>query len=193
MTHSSFLRRLASNGPQAEAWGELCERYGGWISNWCRRWGASESDAEDLTQETLLRVYQHIQGYRHQGPLSFRSWMRVIARTMWLMLIRYRSRRPVLESISEREEVLIYEEISAEAVRLEEREILEIVFQRVRERVSAESWRAFELSTLGGYGAEAVAGMLGGSRSRVHMANSRIRRLLREELEMLEAGGKCHG
>ncbi|MGV2338717.1 MAG UNVERIFIED_CONTAM: sigma-70 family RNA polymerase sigma factor [Planctomycetaceae bacterium] len=94
LTRSSFLKALATQGPDAGVWNDLDRRYGDWIFGWCRRWGASESDAEDLTQETLVRVYRHIQNYQHNGPCSFRAWIRTVARTTWLMLLRHRSRRP---------------------------------------------------------------------------------------------------
>jgi RNA polymerase sigma factor (sigma-70 family) len=205
LTRSSFLRQLAEEDPQSEVWGELCERYGAWIGRWCRRWGANESDAEDLTQETLLRVYMHIQTYRHAGPFSFRSWIRTVARTTWLMLLRHRSRRPILQSLGvegyggtlvegvESRGSVFHEQLSSDALRIEHQELLAIAFRRVQRRVSEQSWRVFELSTLAGQDAEDVARVLGMSRSGVHLANSRLRRMLREELELAEGHGGSDG
>jgi RNA polymerase sigma-70 factor (ECF subfamily) len=205
LTRSSFLRQLSEDGPQSEVWEELCERYGEWITRWCRRWGATEPDAEDLTQETLLRVYMHIQNYRHAGPFSFRSWIRTVARTTWLMLLRHRSRRPVLQSFEaegcsgipeggmESRASVFHERLSSDALRMERQELLAIAFRRVQCRVSEQSWRVFELATLAGQGAEEVSRVLGMSRSSVHLANSRLRRMLREELELVEGHGGSDG
>ncbi|MEY3175782.1 MAG: hypothetical protein RLZZ436_3696 [Planctomycetota bacterium] len=200
LTRSSFLRQLASEGPDAEVWSELNDRYGDWVFRWCRRWGASESDAEDLTQETLVRVYRHIQQFEHTGPFTFRAWIRTVARTTWLMLLRQRSRRPVLVSFQQEsggavdteDGVLdlsdLYQQFSHESEELERRELLNLAFDRVRRRVNTAKWQAFELLTLGEYAAEDAARILGVSRATVYLANSRIRQLLLEEITVLEGG-----
>lgn len=200
LTRSSFLRQLASDGPQSEVWSDLQRRYGDWVFHWCRRWGASALDAEDLTQETLLRVYRHIQGYRHSGPFSFRAWIRTVARTTWLMLLRQRSRRPVLVSLRQRAASFpehadqdwdpshLYQQLSREAEQLEQRELLDVACTRVRARVKASTWQAFELLTLGEFAAEDAAEMLGVSRATVYLWNMRIRQMLVEELTSLAGG-----
>lgn len=198
LTRSSFLRQLASEGPDAEVWNDLYQRYSGWVFRSLRRWGASESDAEDLTQETLVRVYQHIQRYQHAGPCSFRAWIRTVARTTWLMLLRHRSRRPVLVSFQQQSGDSrasddfgqdlsdMYQQLSTEAEQLERRELLELAFERVRVRVNAATWQAFELMTLGGYAAEEATRILGVSRATVYLSNARVRTLLLEELSSLD-------
>lgn len=197
LTRSSFLKELASQGPDARVWNDLCQRYGDWVFRWCRRWGASEPDAEDLTQETLVRVYRHIQSYQHNGPCSFRAWIRTVARTTWLMLLRQRSRRPVLVPLEHRSFESsdgdgsplnihqMYQQFSEEAERLEQREILDVAFDRVRSRTNVSMWQAFELLTLAEFAAEHVAEMLGVSRATVYIWNTRIRQKLAEEIRTL--------
>jgi RNA polymerase sigma-70 factor (ECF subfamily) len=197
LTRSSFLKALATQGPDAGVWNDLDRRYGDWIFGWCRRWGASESDAEDLTQETLVRVYRHIQNYQHNGPCSFRAWIRTVARTTWLMLLRHRSRRPPLVPLQSRfsrspdddgvpdDIIQMHDEFSQEAERLEQRELLDVAFNRVRSRTSDSMWRAFELLTLADFSAEDVAEMLGVSRATVYLWNTRVRQKLAEEISTL--------
>lgn len=205
LTRSSFLRQLASDGPGSEVWNELSQRYGELVFRWCRRWGASAADAEDLTQETLLRVYQNIQSYQHSGPFSFRGWVRTVARTTWLMLLRYRSRRPVLVSLQQPasgsdsgEEFAVdlsemHQQLSQEAEQLEQRELLDVALKRIRARAPASMWQAFELLTFGGYAAEEAAGMLGVSRATVYLWNTRIRQLLAVEITGLESAESAYG
>ncbi|MFM7056914.1 MAG: RNA polymerase sigma factor [Planctomycetaceae bacterium] len=200
LTRSSFLRQLATDGPDSEVWSDLQRRYGDWVFHTCRRWGASTADAEDLTQETLLRVYQHIQGYQHSGPFSFRAWIRTVARTTWLMLLRQRSRRPVLVSMhrpasgsaadeaQDRDLSAMYQQLSREAEQLEQQELLEVACKRVRARVNASMWQAFQLLSQAEYAAEDAAGMLGVSRATVYLWNTRIRQLLAEEIASMERG-----
>lgn len=200
LTRTSFLQRLSSEGPEAQVWNDLYERYGGWVHRSFRRWGATESDAEDLTQETLMRVYQHIARYQHAGPFSFRGWIRTVARTTWLMLLRHRSRRPVLVSLHQlcgnspdnkdscHDLSEMYRQLCSEAEELEQRELLEVAFNRVRARASASAWQAFQLMTLGSYAAEEASRILDVSRATVYLANTRIRQLLLEELASLHSG-----
>jgi len=200
LTRSSFLRQLASDGPRSDVWCDLQRRYGDWVFRWFRRWGATELDAEDLTQETLLRVYRHIQGYQHSGPFTFRAWIRTVARTTWLMLLRQRSRRPVLVSLrqlatgsaededSDEDLSRLYLQLSQDAEQLEQKELLQVAFARVRARANASTWQAFELLTLGEFAAEDAARMLGVSRATVYLWNTRIRQMLAEEITSLGGG-----
>jgi DNA-directed RNA polymerase specialized sigma24 family protein len=43
------------------AWNEFVERYGRRIYGWCRQWGLQEADAEDVTQDVLLRLARKMQ------------------------------------------------------------------------------------------------------------------------------------
>jgi DNA-directed RNA polymerase specialized sigma24 family protein len=60
--------------------------------------------------------------------------------------------------------IQMHDEFSQEAERLEQRELLDVAFNRVRSRTSDSMWRAFELLTLADFSAEDVAEMLGVSR-----------------------------
>jgi len=144
-----------------------------------------------------VRVYRHIQSYQHNGPCSFRAWIRTVARTTWLMLLRQRSRRPVLVSLQHRsfqsadndssplDIAQMYHEFSQEADRLEQRELLDVAFNRVRSRISPSMWQAFELLTLAEIVAEDVAEMLNVSRATVYLWNTRVRRMVAEEISTL--------
>lgn len=52
-----------------------------------RRLGASDQDAKDLTQETLLRVYLNIEKFR--GDSSLKTWIFRIADNIWRNAGRY--------------------------------------------------------------------------------------------------------
>jgi DNA-directed RNA polymerase specialized sigma24 family protein len=114
------------------------------------------------------------------------------------MLLRHRSRRPVLVSFQQQSGDSrasddfgqdlsdMYQQLSTEAEQLERRELLELAFDRVRVRVNAATWQAFELMTLGGYAAEEATRILGVSRATVYLSNARVRTLLLEELSGLD-------
>ena len=54
-TSPTLLARLRSPSDQA-AWDQFVERYSPRIYGWCRRWNLQEADAQDVTQDVLLRL-----------------------------------------------------------------------------------------------------------------------------------------
>jgi len=59
-THPSLLAKLRDEGLRDQARGVFADKNGGLIYRWCRHRGADHTDAEDITQETLLAVYLRI-------------------------------------------------------------------------------------------------------------------------------------
>ena len=67
---------LAQQGDSA-AFSLLVERYKAPLYNYLVRMTGQRADADDLFQETFLRVYRHID--RYSGVASFRTWLYRIA------------------------------------------------------------------------------------------------------------------
>jgi RNA polymerase sigma-70 factor (ECF subfamily) len=70
------LVRQARQG-NAEAYGELVQNYQSLVFNVCYRLLDERREAEDLTQETFLRAYQHLEQYDPERP--FGAWIRRVA------------------------------------------------------------------------------------------------------------------
>lgn len=86
-TKLSLLAKLADGQSRAEVWPTFVEKYGKAIYAWCLKWGASAEDAEDIVQQTLLTVFLKLELFKHGGRLTFRGWLRQIARHTWLKII----------------------------------------------------------------------------------------------------------
>jgi RNA polymerase sigma-70 factor (ECF subfamily) len=71
---------------------ELVRRYQTIIWRVCYSSLRNHQDAEDLTQEVLLKVYRNIASF--EGRSSFKTWMYRIAINSCRNEIRHRSRRP---------------------------------------------------------------------------------------------------
>ena len=84
-----LLARLASAG-RADAWEELLALYGERIYNLAFHFAGSAADAEDLTQEIFLRLYQNLRLYRGDVPLA--AWALRLSRNLCIDHYR-RSRR----------------------------------------------------------------------------------------------------
>ena len=74
-----------------DAFEALVNRYEKRLFNYIRRMVSSAADAEDLFQETFLRVYRHLDRFRTSG--SFRAWVYRIATNVCKDLLRRRRRR----------------------------------------------------------------------------------------------------
>lgn len=74
------------------AFAVLVRRYEKPLFNFLRRMAGNAGDAEDLFQETFLRVHQHRRRYRAGAP--FKPWLYCIAANLCRDRLRYRARRP---------------------------------------------------------------------------------------------------
>ncbi len=55
-TSATLLAMLRQVPADQAAWARFADRYGRKIYGWCRRWNLQESDAEDVTQNVLLKL-----------------------------------------------------------------------------------------------------------------------------------------
>jgi RNA polymerase sigma-70 factor, ECF subfamily len=76
-TRQSLLLRAQTG--ETNAWKDLTDLYRPLILGWLHRQGVPARDREDLSQEVLLSVVQHLPGFQHSGHRgAFRSWLRTI-------------------------------------------------------------------------------------------------------------------
>lgn len=71
---------------------ELIRRYEGPLFNYARKMLGNAADAEEIFQETFLRVYQHRNRFWAGSP--FRPWLYRIATNLCKDKLRYRKRHP---------------------------------------------------------------------------------------------------
>src|SRR5262245_21503678 len=89
LTLLGLLRRDPGN---QEAWGEFVAHYGPKIYHWCLRWGLQEADAQDVTQDVLLRLAQKMRHFTYDPSRSFRAWLRTLAHHAWSDFVAARGR-----------------------------------------------------------------------------------------------------
>jgi RNA polymerase sigma-70 factor (ECF subfamily) len=76
-TRQSLLRRARTG--EDEAWKDLTDLYRPLIIGWLNRQGVPAVDLDDLSQDVLLSVVQHLPNFEHSGQRgAFRSWLRTI-------------------------------------------------------------------------------------------------------------------
>lgn len=162
-----LLARRAAAG-QPEAWDEILDRYAQRIYNLAYQFAGSAEEAEDLTQEIFLRLYQNLRQYRGDVPLS--GWALRLSRNLCIDQYRRNRRERLAGRVSE--EVLQYlpaaDDPMAEA---QNREQLRAVYDALEE-MSEDLAETVLLRDLQGWTLEEVAVYLeipeGTVKSRLH-------------------------
>jgi RNA polymerase sigma-70 factor (ECF subfamily) len=188
-TSTTLLGRLALFPLDQAAWEEFVKRYGPSVLGWCRRWGAQEADALDVSQVVLAKLAVRMREFVYDSSGSFRSWLRTVARNAWRDSLDVRRPDPA-SGQAEKLDLLNGLEARDDLIRrLEEQfdlEMLEEASRRVRDRVQARTWDAYAMTAVEGLSGAQAASRLGMSVAAVFQAKASILRMLREETKGLE-------
>ena len=192
-TSGSLLRRLGCNPNDAAAWGEFVRRYGRKVLLWCRHWQLQEADAQDVTQDVLLRVARQMRTFCYDPQRSFRAWLKTLAHAAWCDWLEGQKKPGRGSGDSTVLDQLATVEARDDLVqRLEEeydRELLEAASARVRLRVEPRTWEAFRLLTYEGLSGAEAAERLGMKVGAIYVAKCKVQKMLQEGIRRLEAEG----
>jgi RNA polymerase sigma factor (sigma-70 family) len=189
-TSPTLLSRLRDDPSNEAAWDEFIEHYGRHIYRWCRQWRLQDADAEDVTQEILLKLARKLRHFAYDPKSSFRGWLKTVAHHAWRDFVDGRGLgRPIaderiweqLQSVEAREDLI---------QKLEEAfdyELLEAAKVQVRLRVAPHTWEAFRLVAIDGLPAAEVAAKVHIQVAMVYVAKSKVQKMLQEEIQKLEA------
>jgi RNA polymerase sigma factor (sigma-70 family) len=93
MCHDSPVAPLLENAARGSeaAWQEIVQRYSQLVLSVCRRYGISNTDAEDVSGSVWLRLVTNLQRIRE--PEALPGWLRTTAQHECWMLLRHRDRQ----------------------------------------------------------------------------------------------------
>src|SRR5262249_28533577 len=189
-TSITLLGRLQHDPVDQAAWGEFVQRYGPRIQGWCRRWQLQEADAEDVTQDVLVKLSVKLRRFAYDPARSFRGWLRTLTEHALSDHLAERRRPGRGSGDSAVLEILDKVEVRADLVeRLKEefdRELLAEALARVQGRVAVQKWEAFRLMALEGRSGAEAAAALGMKVATVFTARSKVQKLVQEEIRKLE-------
>lgn len=190
-TSITLLSRLRHCPTDEAAWEEFVRRYGPTIGRWCRRWGLQDADADDVTQNVLLKLSKQLRSFQYRASGRFRAWLRTVAHGAWCDYLD--SGRPpgaagsgessvhqLLQSVAAREDFL--RQLEEETTR----QLLQEAMEQVRPRVQAHTWEAFHLVAVEGLSGAEAAERLHLSAGSVYVARCRVQKLLQDEVARLD-------
>jgi RNA polymerase sigma-70 factor (ECF subfamily) len=190
-TSATLLARLRQAPADQEAWQRFTESYGRKIYGWCRQWNLQEADAEDVTQNVLIKLADKLQRFVYDPQKSFRAWLKTVTRNAWNDY--WDGRKAVAQGGSQAVQILATVEAREDLVeRLNEefdREVLEEASSRVRLRVTPRTWEAFERTALQGQSGAEAGAALDMKVAAVFVARSKVQKMLQAEIHKLEDPG----
>ena len=153
------------------------------VKTFMRRSGASDAEAENLAQETMLRVWRKAEKY-HQSASGFQAWLFTIARNLRIDALR-RERGGMLEGASDIDGEFLLDDAPLADEALASRQSAEQIRSAVA-GLSDEQQRVIELSFYQEMAHAEIANVLGiplGTvKSRLRLAMGKLRSLLSEAL-----------
>jgi RNA polymerase sigma-70 factor (ECF subfamily) len=174
-----LLVRLQRRDPQALA--ELYDRYGRMVFGLILRTVQDRGTAEDLVQETFLRVWNRVGGFdAEHGAVG--PWLLAVARNRAIDYLRYRGRRPeaALE-LNESENPALFADLKSDPLRFDTvRQV-----KTALEKLPAPQREAIELAYFEGMSQTEIAERL---RQPLGTVKSWMRRALLQMREELGGG-----
>jgi RNA polymerase sigma factor (sigma-70 family) len=189
-TRVTLLGRLRRDPTNQEAWSEFVDQYGAKIMNWCRKWNLQEADAQDVTQNVLLKLAEKMRDFAYDPSRSFRAWLKTVTHNACSDFLQNWARAgrgtgdsrvvALLDDIKARDDLIraIEEEF--------DREIMEEALARIRLRVAPQTWQAFWLTAGEGLSGAEAAARIPMQVAQVYVAKRRVRKMLQEEVARLQ-------
>ncbi len=184
-TQVSLILRAQNLDDQA-AWDEFVSRYGPKVITWCHRWSRQDADAQDLSQDILLRVWVKLPAFRYETTGTFRGWLWTLSRNAFVDTLRRKNvmvahDRAIAEALDKQSM-----EFAREMQQQYDEELLHKAYEQVRQVVDVAQWQIFEQSELRNVDAADVAREFNKSIAAVRMNNLRIRKQIKAIVLQIE-------
>ncbi len=186
-TRNSLIVRL-SDRRDVEAWDQFVSVYEPLVYRLARAKGFQDADAREIVQEVLVAVSRAVERWQPNTELGrFRDWLFRIARNLMINFMTRRHHRSIASGDSRIADLLNLQidpsSHDSATFDLEyRREVFRWAAECVKAQVKDVSWRAFWMTSIEETPIEAAAKSLGISVGAVHIARSRIRSRLREQV-----------
>ena len=206
-TRASLVQGLQAG--DEDRWQEFCRVYGPVIRGFALKAGLSETEADEVAQETTIAVARHIPEFRYDPKVCrFKSWL--LNQTSWRVQDALKKRRrwdervhgtpagcgqsPALRGDDSTRTATVERVADANAQPLDaiwdeewRGQLLQAALEIVRTKFSAQQFQIFDLNVLKEWPAREVAHSLGVGLASVYLAKHRVSAGLRKEMRRLEA------
>lgn len=202
-TRASLLERLKDCEDQA-SWREFFARYRELIFRFALKAGCTETEAEEVVQETVIGVARKLPEFRYDpAKCAFKTWL--LNQTMWRVQDQLRKRQAwearlqrsaggspaTADDTSRTATVERVPDAAMEKLEVAwnedwQRTVLAAALTRVKAEANLKDCQMFELHVLRGLSPREVARTLGVSTARVYLAKHRLGPLVKKRVAELE-------
>ncbi len=206
-TRATLLHRLKDWQDQA-SWQDFFDIYWKLIYGVAMRGGLTNTEAEDVVQQTMIAVAKHMPGFKYDPALgTFKTWL--LNMTRWRITDKLRQRQPhvvphdfpadpdhheaVHENVNQDHKMRALPQSLQVAPDLEklwdaewEKNLLAAATAKARRRVDPQQYQIFDCQVIKGWTAEHVAKAFGMTANHVYVAKHRVIALIKEEVERLQ-------
>jgi len=195
-TRATLLQRLKDRDDHA-SWKEFCDIYWKLIYSTALKAGLTETEAEDVVQETLASVARHMPEFRYDPTIgSFKTWL--LRLTGWRITDQLRKRQHNPKNVHCRradttrtstiERIPDPNGFDPAAFWDEEWEknLMDVAIERVKRKVDPKQYQLFDLYVLQQWPPKKIARLLRVSVGRVYLTKHRISGLIRKEVACLK-------
>ena len=195
-TRRSLLSRLR-NLEDDQSWREFFEAYWKLIYGAGRQSGLTDSEAQDLVQETIISVSKAIPTFRYDPALgSFKGWL--LNLTRWRIVDQMRQRGPrgrkgAGSDEQDRDQIAIDEvpdpldnTLGCFWDREWEKNVIEVAIERVKGQIDPKVYQVFDFFVLHEWPARKVAAHLHVGLPSVYVTKHRVSKLIKKEMQKLE-------
>jgi RNA polymerase sigma-70 factor (ECF subfamily) len=190
-TSVTLLGRLKRSPQDEAAWVLFVERYGPLILKWARAWKLQMADAEEVTQQVLLKLVTALKRFEYDpGRGTFRGFLYTATHRLCVKLVsspQFRERKggsEIRDLLAQREARV---DLADRLAREYDQELMPIAFRLVEQRVKPHVWRVFYLRCVLGRPGSEVAREEGMKVATVHSVAGRVQRKIKDEIRRLAA------
>lgn len=196
-TRQSLLSRL-KNWEDNESWREFFQTYWKLIYTTARRRGLTDVQAQEVVQETIIKVCHHMPGFRYDPARgAFKTWL--LQMTRWRIQEQLRKLQREADFLGApgdgpADEILLEDlpdpvepELGKVWEEEWERNLFDAAIQRIKTKVNPKQYQIFDLHVLKEWPSKRVCATLEVSATQVYLAKFRITALLKKEVKALEA------
>ncbi len=200
-TRRSLLSRL-KDWKDEESWKVFFDTYWKLIYHAALRAGLTESEAEDVVQETVFSVARNLPGFKYDPAKgSFKAWL--LQLTKWRIVDQTRKRqgaaqaerppeRPGAPASQTSTSADAIEQIADPAQAVDalwenewERNLMEAAIERVKRRVDAKQYQIFDCYVMKDWSISRVRHALRVNAGAVYIAKHRVTKMIKKEIASL--------
>lgn len=196
-TRATLIDRLKNWQDQA-SWQDFFDTYWKLIYGLARKFGLNEEDAQDVVQETMVSVANHMPNFKYDPKLgSFKSWLRTLIR--WRISDHIRKRgpattvplqgetetgddSPAMKELPDKNSQTIDQLYEQEW----QKNLLDAAISKVKRKIDPQKYQVFDFYVNKEWPPEKVAAAFNISVDQVYLSKHRITEMIKSEAKRLE-------